>query len=83
VPLRVVNVTWTDLRELACIGEWYGIQVWGTASTSNIKILERLQSKALRMSGRTLVCVKYGYPKGSAYQIPSVILVFVILVSKV
>jgi hypothetical protein len=27
----------------------YGIQLWGTASTSNIKILERFQSKALRM----------------------------------
>jgi hypothetical protein len=27
----------------------YGIQVWGTASTSNIEILERFQSKALRM----------------------------------
>jgi hypothetical protein len=27
----------------------YGIQLWGTASTSNIEILERFQSKALRM----------------------------------
>jgi hypothetical protein len=27
----------------------YGIQLWGTASTSNIDILERFQSKALRM----------------------------------
>jgi hypothetical protein len=27
----------------------YGIQLWGTASTSNIEILERLQSKVLRM----------------------------------
>jgi hypothetical protein len=27
----------------------YGIQLWGTASTSNIKILERFQSEALRM----------------------------------
>jgi hypothetical protein len=26
-----------------------GIQLWGTASTSNIEILERFQSKALRM----------------------------------
>jgi hypothetical protein len=25
----------------------YGIQLWGTASTSNIEILERFQSKAL------------------------------------
>jgi hypothetical protein len=28
----------------------YGIQLWGTASTSNIEILERFQSKALRMT---------------------------------
>jgi hypothetical protein len=27
----------------------YGIQLWGMASTSNIQILERFQSKALRM----------------------------------
>jgi hypothetical protein len=27
----------------------YGIQLWGTASTSNIEILERFQSKVLRM----------------------------------
>jgi hypothetical protein len=27
----------------------YGIQLWGTASTSNMEILERFQSKALRM----------------------------------
>jgi hypothetical protein len=27
----------------------YGIQLWGTASTSNIEILERFQSKGLRM----------------------------------
>jgi hypothetical protein len=27
----------------------YGIQLWGTASTSNIEILECFQSKALRM----------------------------------
>jgi hypothetical protein len=27
----------------------YGIQVWGTASTSNIEIMERFQSKALRL----------------------------------
>jgi hypothetical protein len=26
-----------------------GIQLWGTASTSNIEILERFQSKALRV----------------------------------
>jgi hypothetical protein len=27
----------------------YGLQLWGTASTSNIEILERFQSKVLRM----------------------------------
>jgi hypothetical protein len=27
----------------------YGIRLWGTASTSNTEILERFQSKALRM----------------------------------
>jgi hypothetical protein len=27
----------------------YGIQLWGSASTSNIEIFERFQSKALRM----------------------------------
>jgi hypothetical protein len=27
----------------------YGIQLWGTASISSIEILERFQSKALRM----------------------------------
>jgi hypothetical protein len=27
----------------------YRIQLWGTASTSNIEILERFQSKTLRM----------------------------------
>jgi hypothetical protein len=27
----------------------YGIQLWGTASTSNIEILELFQSKALRI----------------------------------
>jgi hypothetical protein len=27
----------------------YGIQLWGTASTSNIEILERFQSKSLRV----------------------------------
>jgi hypothetical protein len=27
----------------------YGIQLWGTASTSNIEILEHFQSKALRI----------------------------------
>jgi hypothetical protein len=33
----ILNPIWT-----------YGIQLWGTASTSNIEILERFQSEALR-----------------------------------
>jgi hypothetical protein len=37
------------------------MQLWGTASTSKIEILERLKPKALR----TLVRAEYGYPKGS------------------
>jgi hypothetical protein len=44
----------------------YGIQLWGTASTSDIDILERFQSKALRMIvDAPLVYAEYGYPKGS------------------
>jgi hypothetical protein len=43
----------------------YRIQLWGMAATSNLEILERFQLKAFRMSGRTLVCAEYGYPKGS------------------
>jgi hypothetical protein len=36
----------------------YGIQLWGTVSTSYIEILERFQSKAL-------LCTEYGYMKGT------------------
>jgi hypothetical protein len=32
----------------------YGIQLWGTASTSDIEILKRFQSKALRMINKHL-----------------------------
>jgi hypothetical protein len=35
----------TTLRQILT----YGIQLWGTVSTSNIEILERFQGKALRM----------------------------------
>jgi hypothetical protein len=35
----------------------YRIKLWGTASTSNIEILECLQSKALRMIVDTPWCV--------------------------
>jgi hypothetical protein len=38
----------------------YGIQLWGTAATSNVEILERLQSKALRM-----ISAEYGNTEGS------------------
>jgi hypothetical protein len=44
----------------------YGIQLWGTASTSNIEILESFQLKALCMIVDTPWYVqKYGYQKGS------------------
>jgi hypothetical protein len=39
-----------NLLSSSVVAFWtYGIQLWGTASTSNIKILERFQSKAFRM----------------------------------
>jgi hypothetical protein len=44
----------------------YGIQFLGTASTSNIEIIECLKLKALRMIvDAPLVRAEYGYPKGS------------------
>jgi hypothetical protein len=44
----------------------YEIKLWGTASTSNIEILERLQIESFpHDNGRTLVSAKYSYPKGS------------------
>jgi hypothetical protein len=33
----------------------YGVQLWGTASTSNLEILEHFQSKALRLIVDTLL----------------------------
>jgi hypothetical protein len=54
-PHQNVLVTWTKAKtrytqQTILKSIWtYGIQLWGTASTSNIKILERFQSKALRM----------------------------------
>jgi hypothetical protein len=45
----------------------YGIQLWGTASTSNIEILECFKSKALRMIVDAS-CAEYGREcKHSAY----------------
>jgi hypothetical protein len=41
----------------------YGRQLWDTATTSNIEILECLHSTALR----TLVHAEYGYPKESPH----------------
>jgi hypothetical protein len=38
LTFNVANTSWT-----------YDIQLWGTASTTNIEILERFQSKALHM----------------------------------
>jgi hypothetical protein len=49
----------------------YGIQVWGTASNSNIEILELFQSKALRM----IVDASWHVPNmviGRDLQIPTV-----------
>jgi hypothetical protein len=46
------------------------LQLWGTASTSNIEIVKRFQTKAKAKahdSGRSLVRAEYGYPKGSLY----------------
>jgi hypothetical protein len=45
----------------------YGIQLWGTASTSNIEIQTLFQSKALRMivDATCLLHAEYGYPKRS------------------
>jgi hypothetical protein len=46
----------------------YGIQLWGTASTSNIEILECFQSKALRIITDApwyMVCAEYGSMEGS------------------
>jgi hypothetical protein len=42
---KIQSFTHTKLQAI-----WtYGTQLWGTASTSNIEILERFQSKVLRM----------------------------------
>jgi hypothetical protein len=46
----------------------YGIQLWGTASASNIETLERFHSKTLRMSGRVLVRAEHGSPNTNSYR---------------
>jgi hypothetical protein len=43
----------------------YGIQLWGKASTSNMEILERFQSKALHMIVDARA--EYCYPEGCPY----------------
>jgi hypothetical protein len=43
----------------------YGIQLWGTASTSNRNSRMFPIEIHAHDSGRTLVCAEYGYPKGS------------------
>jgi hypothetical protein len=56
-PVHVNNVQLPQTEEVKLLIHknilkpiWaYGIQLWGTASTSNTEILERFQSKALRM----------------------------------
>jgi hypothetical protein len=47
----------------------YGIQLWGTTSTSNIEILECFQSKALRMMWTHLGACRIRLAEGiSKYQ---------------
>jgi hypothetical protein len=52
---KSIHVTFTTRKETSLPAAilkpiWtYGIQLWGTASTSNIQILEHFQSKTLRM----------------------------------
>jgi hypothetical protein len=49
-PTRFPCRVQVSLLRLYCKPIWtYGTQLWGTASTSIIEILERFQSKALRM----------------------------------
>jgi hypothetical protein len=55
----ILNPIWT-----------YGISLWGTASTSNIEIVERFQPKTLRMIVDVLRRAVYGYPKGSPRRNP-------------
>jgi hypothetical protein len=43
----------------------YGIKLWGTDSTSNKNSRTFPIESLAHDSGRTLVCAKYGYPKGS------------------
>jgi hypothetical protein len=44
----------------------YRIQLWGTASTSNIENSGKFPIRSLAHdSARTLVCAEYGYPNGS------------------
>jgi hypothetical protein len=43
----------------------YGIQLWGTASTSNRNFRVFPVKNLAHDSGRTLVRAEYGYPKGS------------------
>ncbi|CAG4983655.1 unnamed protein product [Parnassius apollo] len=39
----------------------YGIELWGTASNSNIEILERFQTKAIRSMFNIPKCIHYKY----------------------
>jgi hypothetical protein len=49
----------------------YGIQLWCTASTSNIEILERSQSKALR-----IIVVALWYVRNTVIRIDLIIIYF-------
>jgi hypothetical protein len=46
----------------------YGIQLWGTACTSNIEIMERFQSKALRL----ITDAPWYVPNAVDLQIPTI-----------
>jgi hypothetical protein len=50
--VTVANITYNNRITIGCVYLWvfkhiwiYGIQLWGTASNSNIEILQRFQSK--------------------------------------
>jgi hypothetical protein len=62
--LSISNYLLTNKAILKAIWS-YGIKLWGTASNSNIVILERFQSKALRMIAKAHWHVPNSYPKGS------------------
>jgi hypothetical protein len=48
--IHVIFTTWREMCPTILKPIWtYGVQLWGTASTSNIEILEQFQLKGLSM----------------------------------